>query len=164
MEPFTLLPASLTPPAGYVTFFRFVRRHRVTTPITAVYVSPSSNRWNELGQPAVYASSSRALAEAEVLKSVSATILQAALVPILVHVPSELIQTLPDDQYPGDWNHNPHPTSTQTIGGGWLNAMRGLALRVRSERDPHQYNVIINPRHQDAVRILTCVDPNWPRR
>lgn len=77
-----------------------------------------------------------------------------AHVAIALDVPAELmlhaetIATLPPD-----WRDTEAPRSTQALGDAWLDAGATALLRVPSVLIPEEFNVILTPRHPDAVRI-----------
>jgi len=100
-------------------------------------------RWNSPGRPVVYLAEHPALAALEVRVHLDLPydLLPADYVLMRVTIPDRLTKTF-DDQ-PGD---------TVAIGNDWLRAETSAALRVPSILMPHAWNVLLNPRHQDAAK------------
>jgi RES domain-containing protein len=97
-------------------------------------------RWNSPGRPVVYLADHPALAALEVR----------------VHL------DLPFDLLPSDYvlmqvdapdPKSIEPAGTTVIAGDtWLTATSSASVRVPSILVPHAWNLLLNPRHQDAAR------------
>lgn len=116
-------------------------------------------RWHQQGLPIVYTSSSRSLAVLErFIHEQDITI--PSLVMMTVFVPDDLvIQRLSVHQLPSGWDTTDaeRQTNTQEIGHAFLMRGEAAVMQVPSAIVPHEYNFLINPRHNDATRI-TCVE------
>ena len=55
------------------------------------------------------------------------------------------------DQLPTDWPEKLE--ATRAIGDGWLSRASSALIKAPSAIAPHTFNVLLNPAHQDAVRI-----------
>jgi RES domain-containing protein len=56
------------------------------------------------------------------------------------------------DQLPADW---PDKTEvTRALGDSWINSVSAALLTVPSAIVPETFNVLLNPAHQDAKRIV----------
>jgi len=61
---------------------------------------------------------------------------------------------------PSDWQHRPHPASTQEIGKMWLLQQKTPILAVPSARlpisvYPSEYNLLLNPLHPDLRKKIS---------
>ena len=70
-----------------------------------------------------------------------------------IEVPDEAqIERVSADQLPADW---PEQTEvTRVLGDGWLTKGSTALLSVPSAIVPETFNVLLNPAHQDAKRIV----------
>jgi RES domain-containing protein len=106
----------------------------------------AGGRWNSMGVPVVYVSSSLSLALVEVLVHLPAGLLGAyAAVP--VSFDDTHLVALPDADLPADWRDVPPPASTQAIGDRFVAEARAMALRVPSVVVPSEPNYVLNPAH-----------------
>jgi RES domain-containing protein len=106
----------------------------------------AGGRWNSVGVPVVYVSSSLSLALVEVLVHLPAGLLGAyAAVP--VSFDDTHLAVLPDADLPVDWRDVPPPASTQAIGDRFVAEARAMALRVPSVVVPSEPNYVLNPAH-----------------
>ena len=113
-------------------------------------------RWNRPGRPAVYASSSRALAILELLARVDREI-PADLLLLTINIPDAAsIERLRPDALPTDWLTRPAPESCRIVGDGWLASAKGLVLAVPSVLVPEESNLLLNPQHAEfaTVRVV----------
>jgi RES domain-containing protein len=115
-------------------------------------------RWNSPGRPAVYTSSSRALAALEYLVHVDPVNVPSDLVLLTIDVPD----TAPRDAIdpaalPARWAADAEPPECQALGDAWLRAGATLALEVPAAPVPEERNVILDPRHpaHAGVRIVS---------
>lgn len=103
-------------------------------------------RWNSVGVPVVYVSSTLSLALVEVLVHLPAGLLGAyAAVP--VSFDDTHVAALADADLPADWRDVPPPPTTQAIGDRFVAEGRSLALRVPSVVVPSESNYLLNPAH-----------------
>lgn len=114
-------------------------------------------RWNRPGQPVLYFSLSPATALLEVANYLpSPRLIPNSYRLGIFDVPDiGPFYTLPDSQLPGDWASFPYPSSTQALGGDWLDAGNDLGLLVPSSAVPKGLELIavINPRHSACASI-----------
>lgn len=116
-------------------------------------------RWNRPGLPAVYASSSRALAVLEVLAHLDRTTAPSRFHLLTLEVPDTLpVETLPLDRLARDWGERPAPESCRTLGDAWLTTGAGAVLAVPSLLVPEEPNLILNPLHPDFACVRVAAD------
>ena len=106
-------------------------------------------RWNVVGTPVVYTSSTRSLAALEVLAGLPQLKLPEGFVVVTVTIPVA-VEILPDSALPANWQTYPFGPETVSIGTQWASEMKSLALSVPSSMVPDERNVLINPLHQQA--------------
>lgn len=112
-------------------------------------------RWNPVGYPVVYASESLALAALEVLVHASIRQLQRVRFAYFeIAIPERAgIGEVSAEELPADWRAAPAPLPLQWLGARWLDAGRGIALRVPSVVVPIEHNLLLNPAHPDFKRL-----------
>ncbi len=121
-------------------------------------------RWNSLGLPVIYTSTSIALACLETVVHVTGDQglpLRRWLVAIAV--PAEHWQqrlSLEPTQLPG-WDATPAGTSSRGWGDRWLLGQGSLIALVPSVIVPEECNALINPAHPGASSLVPTVIRPW---
>ncbi len=110
-------------------------------------------RWNSKGQAVIYTAGSLALACIEMVVNLPSPKLLEAFVRIPVYFDADLVESLPPDQYPRNWQHRPISPETKAIGDRWVKQLRSLVLKVPSVVVPEEFNYLINPTHPDFAKI-----------
>lgn len=112
-------------------------------------------RWNSKGIPLIYCSESRVLAYAEVAIHLPLHLIPKDYYLISLRIPANArIQTLKPHQLPANWRSFPHSKTTQQLGDRFVKFGRYLVLRVPSAVVPGDYNLLINPLHPMAQKIV----------
>ena len=117
----------------------------------------NDGRWNERGRLATYCATGPALCLLERLVHIEdAGLLPDDTVLVRYDVPDDLrVEESLLADLPGDWRTDER--LTRMIGTAWLDAVSACLLRVPSVivpiPDAHDSNIVINHRHEDAVRI-----------
>jgi RES domain-containing protein len=117
----------------------------------------SGGRWNSPGRPLVYASSSIALACLKTVVHLNATGLPLNRFLVRIEVPDPVwnrrqVQT--PDTLPVGWSAIPEGRVSMDVGDAWLKGLHCAILLVPSVIVPEETNVLINPRHPDAQRVV----------
>jgi len=110
-------------------------------------------RWNTVGVPMVYASSSLALAAMELFVHLEPNLQPDDLVSIAATLPAgEPAQRLtPETLPPAWWTDELAPL--RTLGDQWIRAKTSLALEVPSAALRMEWNVLVNPLHPAIAQI-----------
>jgi RES domain-containing protein len=115
----------------------------------------ASGRWHTRGKRIVYCAENPAVALLEILVHFEIEIrdLPARYRLLKINVPDDLHveRVLPND-LPADWPENTQ--LTRTIGDTWLTRSAAPLLAVPSAIVPEASNVLLNPAHADAKRIV----------
>ncbi len=120
-------------------------------------------RWNHKGLPMVYASATLSLAVLEVLVHHRVPIPPPDFAAIPAELPAKLrIETIRAADLPADWRDDPAPVRLQQIGSDWLRSLSSPALVVPSVIVPAEFNYLINPRHEDFVRLAIGAPQSFP--
>jgi RES domain-containing protein len=131
-----------------------------------------SGRWHHKGIQVLYTATTRALAVLEKVVHVDAAGTPDKFVIITLELPAAYsLQEVRAETLPKDWNklsYNLGNTSrfpasliqTQAttslladMGTTWLQGQTSLALKVPSAILPQEYNVLLNPTHEEMSRI-----------
>lgn len=117
-------------------------------------------RWNDIGYPVVYSSTSRSLAALEFLVHVpmalAPTDLCIAELTITENIKKKLITS---DELPANWRGYPAPEQLATIGTNWIKSKSSLLLDIPSAVMDKEINTLINPLHPDMqYMVLKKVD------
>ena len=110
-------------------------------------------RWNSIGKPATYLTSSRSLAMLEVLVHLQPLMVPDDFCLVEVDVPDEHIQTIITDILPKDWKDISPPQILARIGDGFLKKQEYFMLKVPSAIVPAEYNYLLNPLHPDMKKV-----------
>lgn len=118
-------------------------------------------RWNRKGVSALYTSEHRSLAILEFLVHASLHTLPPNLALMALTVPDENNpQTISQDELPPNWKTYPAPDRLAELGTGWLLASESLVLKVPSVIVPDEWNMVINPAHNNFEDVsIKTVSP-----
>lgn len=101
----------------------------------------AGGRWNSKGLRAVYAASSLSLAAIEILVHVPVARILAGYVQLRIDVPDAVLLDLNSTGIAGE--------GMRLAGDQFLRDRKAVALRVPSSVIPTEYNIVINPGHQE---------------
>ena len=126
--------------------------HKDYAKLDGIGAKRKGGRWNSPGHAVVYASSHLSLAALELLVHLEVDIedIPDDYVSIKIDVPDSLPVTTTrakpdlDDQ-----------DSSRTIGDKWVKANKTPCLQVASVVIPQEQNILINPNHDEMVKIKT---------
>ena len=115
------------------------------------------NRWNSIGPPAAYASSTRSLCALEYLAHLDPDVLPDDLVFAEVGFDASHVERVA--RLPPGWDDEGSPQAA-TFGDSWLRERRSLVLEVPSVIVRTEVNYVINPRHPDfsSLTISATLD------
>ena len=108
------------------------------------------SRWASKGQLVSYASAHLATATLEKIAGVKRPDLLTDMVYMKAEVDRDLVDTLPTEELPENWDALPPTDATRQVGDRWLEAEENLLLRVPAAVLPDCYNYVINDAHPDA--------------
>ena len=123
-------------------------------------------RWNPRGRPAIYACMTYSGAMLEKLAQLDTTRIPRHQVSITITVPGGLtVRSYEADELPAGWNASDYGVS-QAVGEMWLIEQKAVALIVPSILFPVEHNVVINPSHPQAGRIVGSgqLEVAWDKR
>ena len=119
-------------------------------------------RWNEKGTPAVYLSSSIALACLETLVHLAAAGLPLNRYLVRIEVDDALWRARQTVMKPKvGWDAIPPGRVSIDAGQTWLAARSSALLEVPSVIVPEEGNVLVNPRHPDARKLRAAKLRKW---
>jgi RES domain-containing protein len=115
----------------------------------------ASGRWHTRGRRVVYGAPSPSAALIEILVHSEMNIrdLPARYRLLKIEVPPDVLpEQVPVTQLPPDWIDV--IDVTRAIGDAWLASNRSPLLAVPSAVVPETYNILLNPAHPEAPRIV----------
>ena len=124
-------------------------------------------RWNFKGTEIVYTAQSRALAMAEVVVHLSLATLPKDFVMLTIDVSDTIsIEFLDEKKLPRGWNVFPHSFTTQLLGEDFIKRSEACILKVPSAVVKGDYNLLLNPYHEDfkQIKIIDQVDFPFDKR
>jgi RES domain-containing protein len=120
-------------------------------------------RWNSIGVELIYTASNRSLAMSEVAVHFTLATLPSDYMMVTIFVPDDIsIQKLNVSDLPTDWNTFPHPSTTQAIGDRFIADNKFCVLQIPSAVTQGDYNLLINPNHQDFKGIKIIANEKFP--
>ena len=111
-------------------------------------------RWNSKGVACVYLANSISLAMLEILVHVNQQNMIKNYTLFELEIPIKQIQGLDQSVLPQNWNTDPAPKETATIGDQWLQNTSKLALALPSCIVPMENNYLINIHHAGFKSIV----------
>jgi RES domain-containing protein len=115
----------------------------------------ASGRWHTRGRRIVYCAESPAAALLEILVHFEIEVrdLPARYRLLRIDVPDDVpIERVAPAALPQDWVGN--TAATRAIGDAWLEREARALIRVPSAIVPETFNVLMNPAHPDAARVV----------
>jgi len=137
-----------------VRVYRLSKAQYSDTALTGQGGLVADGRWHSMGRPIVYTATSEALTILEVRVHLRRPVPGVAFAMHVIDVPDEAIELFSSEDLPPDWNSVPPRVASQAIGDAWLVAARSLALRVPSIHSESDANLLLNPRHPLAARLV----------
>jgi|ERR1700730_2193404 len=114
----------------------------------------ADGRWHTQGRPIVYCASSESLAVLELRVHIGSFLPHDGFAMHEIDFPDRLIETIDHQQLPIGWNSVPHSHVSQAVGDAWLKQRRSTALRVPSIQSNTEFNLLLNPKHEDATSLI----------
>jgi RES domain-containing protein len=116
----------------------------------------NGGRWNNEGSAVVYTSESLSLAALEYLVHLEPRMAPSDLIASEIEVRDDEglgARVEPSQFPPGDWRQYPAPEWQAELGDTWVADGTFLWLAVPSVVVPHEYNILINPRHARIAEV-----------
>jgi len=108
-------------------------------------------RWNNKGTRLVYTSTSIALASLEVLVHTDGLPILKGMILLTFEDDDHLVEELKD--LPDGWDEVPPLVGSKIVGDQFAEDKKHLALLVPSAIVPEEYNVLINPLHDEIGKV-----------
>lgn len=124
----------------------------------------TGGRWNRPEHPVVYCASSIALAVLETVVHLGLQGLPLNRYLVRIDVPQDLWAARKRDTHATlavGWDALPAGKVSLDAGDGWLKSNASLLYQVPSVIVPEEGNVLINPRHPDAGRLVAAKLRRW---
>lgn len=123
----------------------------------------SNNRWNTKGTEIIYTAESRALALAEILVHLPLKQVPPNVQLLTIDVPAEVdFHQIHESELQIGWNQFPPLAQTQQIGDLFFHEKKFALLKVPSAVVQGDYNVLINPYHEDFKKITITSNLPFP--
>jgi RES domain-containing protein len=121
-------------------------------------------RWNNIGQPCIYASGAKSLCVLEYAANVSIDEMNPNLSFTAYEITDDSWAVFTLKDLPAGWQNVPSPAEVKEWGTRQL--QKHLALRLPSVIVPSEYNFLLNPLHPDFrnVRIVEVEPFTFDRR
>lgn len=133
--------------------YRIVR-NKFSNDLTGTGARLFGGRWNSVGLSVLYTSSYRSLALLEVLVHTTHELVPNDLRLVTIEIPEEVhIAQINYEEIENEVLTYKIHAQMHTIGDDWIRASSALAIRVPSIVLPEEFNVLINPMHQDFQKI-----------
>jgi RES domain-containing protein len=136
-----------------VVAWRIVKRTRVKNAFSGEAARLYGGRWNNPGVAIVYTAQSQSLAALEMLVHLDSFQLLGAYVLFELGIDESLIKRVELSDLPRNWREDPPPTEVRAIGDAWAAEGSTAVLRVPSVLVSGEYNFLLNPRHEDFLKL-----------
>jgi RES domain-containing protein len=119
-------------------------------------------RWNSIGTPMVYTSSSISLATLEILCHTSIQLIPNNFGVITIEIPETIeVNALTINELPLNWDIYPSPTNLAMLGNDWIQSNSSLLLKVPSVIIKNEFNFLINPLHKDFNQLNIIAEADF---
>jgi RES domain-containing protein len=113
-------------------------------------------RWNELGQPVIYAAPTIAMAVLETAAHVNSAGLPLNKYLVQLDIPAAVWRarkTLDPATLPPTWDAIPAGATSVKIGSDWIKSLQSAILLVPSAIVPEECAALVNPAHPHAAKV-----------
>lgn len=111
-------------------------------------------RWNRRGIPLLYTSQHRSLAALEVLVHTTVHEIPHDLMLLTLSAPDDLeMKSVQVEDLTANWRDYPAPQFLVDMGSEWAELNESALFRVPSVVIPQEWNILINPLHEELKRI-----------
>ena len=124
----------------------------------------TGGRWNRKGKPVVYCAGTISLAVLETAVHLEADDLPMNRFVVCVEVPGDIwaARTVrPAASLPVGWTARPEGKVSLDLGDAWLASGGSVLLEVPSVIVNEESNVLVNPRHADAMKLRSWKVRPW---
>ncbi len=129
-------------------------REKFASPLSGKGAAIKGARWNSAGVELIYTAKNRSLAMAEVAVHFTLATIPDDYVMISINIPDYISsKEFAVADLPPDWKEFPHSGSTQKIGNEFVIENEHSILIVPSVVTHGDFNVLINPRHNEFDQI-----------
>ncbi len=132
--------------------WRIVKAKHAATAFSGEGAARTGGRWNSRGVRVIYTSSTQSLAVLESLVHLNPPV-RFHYVAMRVGFDKALVETVPPQSLPADWQAEPPASSTERLGDRWVREARSAVLALPSVIIPGEVNYLLNPTHPDFKRI-----------
>lgn len=132
--------------------------------LTGAGAKITGGRWNPKGAAMVYCAENISLAAMETLVHHHDTHLPLNRYLVRIDIPDDVwrsAESLDVRTAPVGWDALPAGRASINYGSTWLASRRSACLRVPSIVTPEESNVLLNPLHPDAGRIIATKLRKW---
>jgi len=147
-----------------VIVYRICKTHPTDhNPLDGKGAAKYGGRWNSIGRPIVYTSSSLALARSELARHINLEAIPDDFRVYEIEIPDKDYIDISSKaakqskSLPKDWNSNPEPDSTKRIGERYLSNKSVLAIKAPSVCDPKSFNYLLNP-ESDSYHLVNLIN------
>lgn len=134
------------------------------TDLTGTGAKITGGRWNSIGVPMLYSSTSIALAAIETIVHLSQGGLPFNRYLVQIDIPNSVWtarQITSSILAPAGWDAVPSGMASIQYGDQWLANNASAILEVPSIIVPEEQNVLINPAHKDTSSITAKIVRKW---
>lgn len=124
----------------------------------------TGGRWNRVGLPVIYTASTRALACLETVVHLGSGGLPLNRYLVRVEIPDDvwnMRRIITEATAPVGWDALPTGKVSLDLGDQWLTSLSSCIMEVPSIIIPEEQNILLNPRHPDAVKIKAVKVRKW---
>ena len=141
--------------------WRLTKTKHLSTAWDGEGAKKAGGRWNSAGVAVIYTSGSLSLALVEVLVHLTSEIIQAYSAFRVEFEESWLIAVAPA-ALPANWRDSPAPPGTRAIGDRWVAEGTSVVLQVPSVVVPDEFNYVFNTSHPDFRRVTVGAPSPFP--
>lgn len=131
-----------------------IEKKKYKDSLTGIGGTIVAGRWNFARYPIIYTSEHPATARLETLLNWSLPTVPKNRLRLTIYIPDDTSFTkLQIEDLPAGWDSNPHIHWTREFGNKWLETCESLILYVPCSEEPEEWNVLINPRHPEFLKV-----------
>jgi len=134
--------------------WRIVQAHHAANAFDGEGARLYGGRWNRPGTKLIYCSQTLALSTLEIVVNLDCSQTLNRYISIPIDFGEDLVTPLAPEDLPPDWDVNPPPLSTQSLGSAWAMAGVSAVLSVPSTVIRTETNYLLNPSHPEFSSMV----------
>ena len=138
-------------------------RAKYAKELSGIGAKMAGGRWNSRGIEVIYTAANRSLAMAEIAVHLSYDLIPHDYMMLDIYIPDHAsMEKLTPSELKDEWHLHPPKEHTKQIGDHFITTGKSLLLMVPSAVVKGDYNLLINPFHNEFSKVKILESEHFP--